>query len=322
MEYRNLGKWGLPISAISVGGHADWGKNIPDELTEEIIVTAYEGGVNYFDSAEKYADGRCEEVIAETIRKHDWPRETLILGTKVSLGGVSGATSTEKGMHRKHIVEVVERSLRTYGTDHLDLLFCHRPDTSVPPEEMVVTMNRLMRQGKILYWGTSDHSAELLLRMHRIAEDLGMEGPHMEQTWYNVFGRARIEDELLPLFRRHGMGVTAYQPLCGGILTGKYQDGIPEGSRLERATWARDRLTDERLEKVDQLMEVADGLGMPVATLSLAWALKNPHVSTLIAGASRPEHVRSNLQAMEAAEKLDAEVMGKIAAIQGEKLQI
>jgi voltage-dependent potassium channel beta subunit len=322
MEYRNLGKWGLPISAVSVGGHVDWGKSIPDEQTEEILVTAYEGGVNYFDSAEKYAEGRCEELIAQTIFKQGWRRETLILGTKISVKGLTGAAPTERGMHRKHIVETVERSLRRYRTDHLDLLFCHRPDPSVPAAEVVTTMNRLVQQGKVLYWGTSDHSATLLMEMHGIADRRGMEGPQMEQTWYNLIGRARIEDELLPLFERFGMGITAYQPLCGGILTGKYQDGIPKGSRLDRVEWARAGLTQQRLEKVRQFKQVADDLGMSLATMAIAWTLKNPNISTCIAGASRPEHIRSNLGAVEAVARLDDGAMARIAEIQGEQLQI
>jgi voltage-dependent potassium channel beta subunit len=322
MEYRNLGKWGLPISAISVGGHADWGKNIPDEQTEEILVKAYEGGVNYFDSAESYGDGRTEEVIAEVINKHGWARESLILGTKISVKGVKGAPRTGRGMHRKHIVEMVERALGRYKTDHLDLLFCHRPDASVPAEEVVVTMNRLMDQGKILYWGTSDHSPTLLMEMHAIAERLGMEGPMMEQTWYNMFGRARLEDELVPLFERYGMGITAYQPLAGGILTGKYQDGIPEGSRMERTVWARERLTEERLNKVSQFMDVAAELGITMPVLALAWALKNPRCSTVIAGASKVKHVETNLQAVDAMEKLTDDVLERISEIQGDELQI
>jgi voltage-dependent potassium channel beta subunit len=322
MEYRKLGKWGLKISGISVGGHADWGKNISDSQTEEILVAAYEAGVNYIDSAEKYADGKCEEVIAATVRKHGWARDSLILGTKVSIGGIKGAAATQKGMQRKHLVESCEKSLRRYGTDHLDLLFCHRPDETVPPEEVVTTMNHLIRQGKIFYWGTSDHSPELLMEMHTIARELGMEGPHMEQTWYNLLGRARIERDLVPLFRRYGMGTTVYQPLAGGFLTGKYLDGVPEDSRFARGEWMRKQLTQERLEKCRKLKEVADDLGMPLARLAIAWTQKNPDVSTAIVGAKTPEQVRENLKAVEAVEQLDDEVMARIGRILGDQLQV
>jgi voltage-dependent potassium channel beta subunit len=322
MEYRNLGKWGLKISGLSVGGHADWGKNIDDGQTDAILVAAYDAGINYIDSAEKYADGRCEEVIAASIHKHGWARDTLILGTKVSLGGVKGASATQQGMQRKHLVEACEKSLRRYKTDHLDLLFCHRPDPTVPAEEVVTTMNRLIGQGKILYWGTSDHSPALLMEMHTIARELGMEGPHVEQTWYNMLGRARLERDLVPLFRRYGMGTTVYQPLAGGFLTGKYLDGIPDQSRFARGAWMQKQLTPERLDKCRQLKQVADDLGMPMARLAIAWTQKNPDVSTAIVGARTPEQIRENLQALQAVDQLDEEVMGRIAEILGDQLQI
>ncbi len=322
MEYRTMGRWGLKLSAVSVGGHVDWGKGIPDEQTEAILVAAYEGGINYIDSAEKYADGRCEEIIAATIRKHGWARDTLVLGTKISLGGRKGAGPNQQGMGRKHLTEVCEASLRRYGTDHLDLLFCHRPDPGVSAEEVVRTMNRLIDQGKILYWGTSDHSPALLMEMHTVARELGMEGPHVEQTWYNLLGRARIERDLVPLFERYGMGTTTYQPLMGGILTGKYLDGVPEGSRFADREWMQRGLTPERLDKVRQLQAVADDLGVPLVQLAIAWTLKNPNVSTAIAGASRPEQVASNVEAVELAGRLDEEVMTRIGEILGEPLQV
>ncbi len=322
MEYRKLGKWGLQISAISVGNHVDWGKNIPDEQTEEIIVKAYEGGVNYFDSAEKYANGRCEELIGQTINKHGWARETLVLGTKVTPSGVKGAPPNRTGLGRKHLTEMCERSLRTYKTDHLDLLFCHRPDPNVSPEEIVLTMNRLIQQGKILHWGTSDHSPELLREMHRIADAYNMEGPAMEQTWYNMIGRARIERDLVPLFQERGMGITAYQPLAGGLLTGKYLDGVPEDSRAAKAQHHRDFLTDERLDVVRRFNQIADNLGTTMPVLALAWALKNPRVSTVIAGASKVSQVETNLKAIDLLPKLDDSVMKQITEIQAGRLQI
>ncbi len=323
MQYRKLGKHGIKLSAISVGGHTDWGKHISDDVTEQIIVDAYEAGVNYIDSAEKYAGGKCEELIGRVIRKHGWERDSLVLGSKVSMGGRhNDGRPTQKGMHRKHIVEACERSLRNYNTDHLDLLFCHRPDPDVPAEEVVRTMNNLIQQGKILYWGTSDHSVELLMEMHTIARELGLEGPHMEQTWYNMFGRARIEDQLVPLFRSYGMGTTVYQPLCGGILTGKYNDGIPNDSRMSRSEWAQKGLTENRLGRVRKLSKIANDLGTKMATLAIAWTLKNPDVSTAIAGVSKPKQVKSNLEAVDVAKKLTDDVMEAIQAIIGDKLQI
>ena len=178
MQYRKLGKWGLNISAISMGNHIDWAQNIPDEQTEAILVKAYEGGVNYFDSAEKYANGAQQPLIGKIIKKHSWPRDSLILGSKVTPSGLKGAPANGKGLGRKHLVEACERALRDYETDYLDLYFCHRPDPNVSAEEIVLTMNLLIQQGKILYWGTSDHSPELLMEMHAIARQRGLQGPH------------------------------------------------------------------------------------------------------------------------------------------------
>ncbi len=321
MEYRKLGKHGLKISAVSVGGHADWAKNIPDEQTEQIVVTAYDAGVNYIDSAEKYGNGRCDELLGKIIRKQGWSRDSLVIGSKISKGGCKGSVPTSQGMHRKHLVESCHRALRCYDTDHLDLFFCHRPDPEVPAEEVVRTMNDLIRQGKILYWGTSDHSPELLFEMHDIAGKLGLEGPHMEQTWYNLLGRARIERDLKPLFSKYGMGTTVYQPLGGGILTGKYLEGIPEGSRFSRNEWMRRSLTEKRLEKVRELGRIAGNLGISMPTFAVAWTLKNPNVSTAIVGASRPEQIKSNVEAVEASSKLTEPVMKEITGILGTELQ-
>jgi voltage-dependent potassium channel beta subunit len=323
MEYRKLGKWGLQVSAISIGNHVDWGKNIPDEQTEAIITRAYEAGVNYFDSAEKYAMGRCEELIGEIINKKGWSRESLVLGTKVTPSGVKDAPANRRGLGRKHLTEMCERSLRTYKTDHLDLFFCHRPDSNVSAEEIVRTMNLLIQQGKILHWGTSDHSPELLLEMHAVARQLNMEGPAMEQTWYNMMGRARIERDLLPLFENYGMGVTAYQPLGGGLLTGKYLgDTLPQGSRADKQQRFQDSLTEDRLAVVRQFKEIADELGVTLAVLALGWALKNPNISTVIAGASRVDQVETNIQAVDLLPRLDQGIMDRIAQIQGDRLQI
>lgn len=322
MEYRKLGKWGLPISVLSVGNHIDWGKNIPDEQTEEIMVTAYEGGVNYIDTAEAYAEGRCTELLAQTIHKHGWPRESLILGTKISVRGLKGAPPTNRGMHRKHIVSVVEKNLKLYKTDYLDLLFCHRPDPSISAEEVVTTMNTLIRQGKILHWGTSDHDPTYLMEMFAVAERLGLEGPAMEQTWYNMFGRKRLEEDLLPLFKRYGMGITAYQPLCGGILTGKYLEAIPEDSRMGKNERHRAGLTDNRMNRLRKLVGIAGEMGVPMPALALAWTMKNANMSTCIAGARTVDHIKTNLKALDVVDQLDAGLMQRMADILGDELQV
>jgi aryl-alcohol dehydrogenase-like predicted oxidoreductase len=229
---------------------------------------------------------------------------------------------TKRGNSRKHLVEVCEESLRRFRTDHLDFFFGHRPDFDTPVEEVVITMNNLIRQGKILYWGTSDHPPEMLMAMHAIAREMGLEGPHMEQTWYNMLGRKRIEDELVPLFDRYGMGATVYQPLHGGILTGKYQNGIPEGSRLEHLEWTRESRTEERLAKVREIGVIAAELGLSMPVFAVAWVLKNPNVSTAILGASRPEQIVENVKAVEAQDKLTEDVMQRIRVILGDQLQI
>ena len=322
MIYRKLGKWGLQVSALSIGNHIDWAKTIPDEETEAIITRAYEGGVNYIDTAEKYANGKQQPLVGSIIRKKGWPRNSLVLGTKVTPSGIAGAPPNARGLGRKHVIEVCEQALRDYDTDHLDLLFCHRPDPNVSPQEVVRTMNLLIQQGKILHWGTSDHSPELLLEMHAYAESEGMEGPAMEQTWYNMIGRARVENDLLPLLRNYGMGVTAYQPFAGGMLTGKYLDGIPEDSRYAQNEHHQNFITEERLEVVRGFKQIADELGCPMPVFALAWALKNPDVSTLIAGASKLSQVETNLQAIDLLPQLNDEVMSRVADIQAGRLQI
>jgi voltage-dependent potassium channel beta subunit len=320
MEYRKLGKWGIKVSALSVGAFKTFGQYIDDDTSEAIMKTAYDAGINYFDGAEAYGLGAADEFMGRTFQKMGWPRDTYIIAGKASM--TKFEEPTKRGNARKHLVEVCEASLRRFRTDHLDFFFCHRPDFDTPVEEVVRTMNDLMTQGKILYWGTSDHPADMLMDMHAVAEKMHMEGPHMEQTWYNMLGRKRIEDELVPLFERYGMGSTVYQPLHGGILTGKYQNGIPEGSRLDKLEWTRSDRTEVRLARVRRLGELAQELGLSMPVFAVAWVLKNPHVSTAVLGASKPEQIAENVQAVEAQKKLTDDVMERIRDILGEQLQI
>ncbi|MGD8238882.1 MAG: aldo/keto reductase [Armatimonadota bacterium] len=315
MEYRNLGKSGLRVSSISLGSWLTFGQSVDDETTETCMKAAFEAGVNYFDGAEAYGDGAAEEAMGRVFRKMDWPRDALVISGKVSSNAARGAT--RYGQNRKHLVEACDQALQRMGLEYLDLFFCHRPDPSTPLEETVLTMNELIRRGKIFYWGTSEFTPADLLEMHAIADRNGMIGPLMEQTGYNMFGRTRMERDLLPLFEKHGMGSTVYSPLAGGILTGKYDEGIPEESRIGRtdADWLRRSLTEEKVEKTRELTAIADELGCSMAQLALAWVLKNPNVSTAITGATRPEHVRDNVQAVEVVGQLTEEVIEQIEQI-------
>jgi voltage-dependent potassium channel beta subunit len=320
MIYRRLGRTGLKVSAISVGAFKTFAMTIPDATAEAILRTAYDAGVNYFDGAEAYANGKADELIGDIIARQGWPRENYVLAGKVSSG--KWPEATRRGQQRKHIVECCDATLKRFRTDHIDLFFCHRPDDEVTAEEVVVTMNRLLDQGKILYWGTSDHPAEKLIEMHQVAERLGLEGPAMEQTWYNLVGRARIERDLVPVIQRYGTGITAYSPLNGGVLTGKYLDGIPQDSRLANPVfdWVS-RPTELRTQVIRQLKGVADDLGVPLHHLALAWALMHPAVACLCCGASRPEQITDNVKALDVIQRLDAPVMARIAGILGDRLQ-
>jgi voltage-dependent potassium channel beta subunit len=321
MNYRRLGSAGLKISELSLGSWVTYGGQVGEDVALKCMSAAHDAGVNFFDNAEAYAQGNAEIVMGNVIKKMEWRRESLIVSSKVFWGGEG---PNDEGLSRKHIYEACRNSLRRLQLDYLDLFFCHRPDPNTPIEETVRAMDDLIHQGKILYWGTSEWSAADIMRAHAITREYGLSPPQMEQPQYNMFHRDRIEKEYLPLYREIGLGTTIWSPLASGVLTGKYNNGIPANTRasLKGYEWLREYLiTPERIGKVKQLQPVADDLGCSMAQLGLAWCLKNPKVSTVITGASRPEQVAENMKSVEVAPKLTTEVMERIEQVLKNKPQ-
>ncbi len=317
MNYRRLGKAGIKLSELSLGAWVTYGGQVGEEVAEKCMTAAYDAGVNFFDNAEAYAGGNAETVMGNVIKKLGWRREDIVVSTKIFWGG-SGPNDT--GLSHKHIIEGVNNSLRRLQMDYVDLLFCHRPDPNTPIEETVRAMDIVIRQGKALYWGTSEWSAADIMRADGIARLYNLTPPTMEQPQYNMFHRESMEQEYLPLFRDLGYGTTIWSPLASGLLTGKYNQGIPEGSRasLQGYEWLRDNvITPERVEKVRRIQPIADELGCSLAQMALAWCLKNPNVSTVITGASRPEQVKENMKALDVVPKLTSDVIGRINEILG-----
>ena len=315
MEYRRLGKAGIKVSALSLGAWVTYGGQVGEEVAEKCMTAAYEHGVNFFDNAEAYAGGNAETVMGNVIKKVGWRREDLVVSTKIFWGG-PGPNNT--GLSHKHIIEGVNSALKRLQMDYVDLVFCHRPDRNTPIEETVRAMDLVVRSGKAYYWGTSEWSAAEIMRADGLARQYGLTPPMMEQPQYNMFERSRFEKEYDLLYHELGYGTTIWSPLASGLLSGKYNDGIPEGSRatLEGYDWLRTNvITPERVEKVKLLAPIAADLGCTLAQLSLAWCLKNPHVSTVITGASRAEQVHENMKALEVVNQLSGDVMEKIETI-------
>jgi voltage-dependent potassium channel beta subunit len=312
MEYRYLGSSGLQVSALSLGAWVTYGGQVGEEVAYDCMQAAYEAGVNFFDNAEAYARGNAEIVMGNVIKKVGWKRSDLVISTKIFWGG-KGPNNT--GLSRKHIIEGTNASLARLQMDYVDLLFCHRPDRFTPIEETVRAMNYLIDQGKAFYWGTSEWSAQEITEAYGIARREHLIPPLMEQPQYNMFHRERVESEYACLFREIGLGTTIWSPLASGLLTGKYNQGIPEGTRvtIDGFGWLREEFeseeTKKNIEKVKLLVPVAKDLGCSLAQLALAWCLKNPHVSTVITGASKPQQVVENMKALELAEKLTPQVM-------------
>jgi voltage-dependent potassium channel beta subunit len=280
---------------------------------------AYEAGVNFFDNAEAYANGEAEVVMGNVFKKTEWPRESFVVSSKVFWGGRG---PNDVGLSRKHIYEACRRSLKRMQLDYLDLFFCHRPDPTTPIEETVRAMDDLIHQGLVLYWGTSEWSAADIMRAFGIAREQGLTPPQMEQPQYNMVHRERVEKEYLPLYREIGLGTTIWSPLASGLLTGKYNRGMPQGTRasLQGYEWLKQYvLTPENLKKVEQLEPISRGSGCSLAQLALAWCLKNPNVSTVITGATRPEQIVENMKAEEVVQNLNDEVMKKIDEVLGNK---
>lgn len=321
MDYRRLGKSGLPVSALSYGSWVTFSNQMAVDAALEAMTLAYDSGVNFFDNAEIYALGKSETIMGEALKKAGWRRDSYIVSSKVFWGSVPDPKPTQRGLSRKHIVEACHQALDRLQVDYLDLYFCHRPDPTVPAEEIVRTMNDLIHQGKVLYWGTSEWPAQLIMEAYAVARQYNLIPPTMEQPEYNMFARERVEKEYDRLYETIGLGTTIWSPLASGILTGKYNDGIPEGSRatLDGYDWLRENIESEegqqQVEKARQLTKVAKDLGVPLARLALAWCLKNPNVSTVITGASRPSQVTDNLKALDLVPQLTDDVMARIEAI-------
>jgi len=318
MEYRNLGRSGLKVSALSYGAWVTFGPQMNEEIAAECMHRAWDAGVNFFDNAEAYAAGTAEEIMGAVLRKSGWDRSSYVVSTKIFWGGDG---PNQRGLSRKHIVEGTDAALRRFGLDYVDLIFCHRPDLHTPVEETVRAMNHVIHQGKALYWGTSEWPAELILEASWIARRERLIPPVMEQPQYHMFHRERFEKEYAPLYERLGLGTTIWSPLAGGLLTGKYNDGIPEDSRgnLEGYEWLRQRFDSEearrQIAKVRELTSVAGELDCSMAQLAIAWCLTNPHVSTVITGSSRPEQVTENMRAMEVVERITPDVLERIEEI-------
>ncbi len=315
MEYRFLGSSGLKVSALSFGAWVTFGDQIDEDTASECMRVAYDAGVNFFDNAEAYADGRAETMMGNIIQKTGWRRSDLILSTKIFWGGNG---PNDRGLSRKHIIEGTTAALKRLQVDYVDLVFCHRPDLDTPIEETVRAMAHIVDRGLAFYWGTSEWSSEQIRSAHAIARREHLPPPTMEQPQYNMFHRDRVEKEYLPLYSELGLGTTIWSPLASGLLSGKYSDGIPTDSRaaLPGYPWIRKRFESpegqQQIEKVKRLSTVASDLGLPLPRLAIAWCLKNPFVSTVITGASKPDQVKENMLTVEDLPALTPDVMQMI----------
>ena len=317
MEYRRLGKSGLKVSTLSLGSWLTFGKQIGDDTARELMAIAYDNGVNFFDNAEIYAKGKSEIVMGKILKDVNWDRTSYIVSSKVFFG-CGSKKPNQTGLSRKHIFEACDAALKRLQVDYLDLYFCHRPDKETPMEETVWAMNDLMRQGKILYWGTSEWSALEIMEAHMLARDNNLIGPTMEQPQYNMFHRDKVEVEYSKIYTTVGLGTTIWSPLGSGVLTDKYLDKFPKNTRLgmEGLEWLKERsLNEERLEKVRDLNDLAHDLGTSLAKLAIAWCAKNANVSTVILGASKPEHLKETLTALQIIPKITDAVNDKIESI-------
>ena len=322
MEYRRLGKSGLKVSEFSFGAWVTFGKQVGEDDAASIMAAAYDGGVNFFDNAEGYEQGNAELVMGEALKKLNWSRDSYAVSSKVFWGG---SKPTQKGLSRKHVTEAAHAALKRLGVDYLDLYFCHRPDIDTPIEETVRAMHDLIAQGKVLYWGTSEWTAQQITEAYGVARAHGLTPPTMEQPQYNIFERAKVEGDYLPLYSLTGLGTTIWSPLASGVLTGKYAGGIPDDSRLNLPgyEWLKEIWQSEdgkqKLATVGELTALAKELGISMAHLALLWCLANPHVSTVILGASKLSQLDDNLASLDNRDKVTPEVMARIDEIVGNK---
>ena len=315
MKYRNLGKSGLKVSELSFGSWVTFSFQVDTSLATDMIKTAYDAGVNFFDNAEAYANGKSEEIMGQALKKLGFRRDTYCVSSKVFWGG---DLPTQRGLSAKHIHDACHAALQRMQVDYLDLFFCHRPDPDTPIEETVRAMHSLILQGKIIYWGTSEWSAEQIEDAYKISEEKNLTPPTMEQPEYNIFNRSKMEKEYLDLFANRGLGTTIWSPLASGILTGKYNNGIPKGTRmnLNGYEFLRENLESDKgkamIKITNELEKVSDSAGIPLVNLVLGWCLQNKNVSTVILGASKPDQLRENLKTIEYLKQFDDSLMQQI----------
>ncbi len=321
MEYRRLGKSGLQLSELSLGSWLTFGKQIENNTAEDLMKTAYDNGVNFFDNAEIYARGESEKVMGKVLKKMKWDRDSYTVSSKVFFGfrGTEDTKPNQNGLSRKHVFEACHQALDRLKVDYLDLFFCHRPDKNTPIEETVWAMHNLITQGKILYWGTSEWSAQEIMEAHMVAKQYNLIGPTMEQPQYNMLHRAKVEVEFDQIYKTVGLGTTIWSPLASGVLTGKYnQNKDPKGTRLnmEGMDWLKKSVLEkENIKKAEKLSVLAKDLGLSLPVLAIAWCLKNQQVSTVILGASKTAQLKENFKAIEAKNKLTPDVIEQIEKI-------
>lgn len=315
MDYRRLGKSGLKVSEFSFGSWVTFAKQVDLAPAKALLTAAYDAGINFFDNAEGYEAGKSELVMGQAIQELGWSRDSYVVSSKVFWGGEK---PTQRGLSAKHVTEAAHAALRRLQVDHLDLYFCHRPDIDTPIEETVRAMHNLIVQGKVLYWGTSEWSGQQITEAHLVARRDGLTPPTMEQPQYNLFERDKVERDYAPVYDTFGLGTTIWSPLASGLLTGKYNEGVPQDSRaaLQGYEWLREIIEGpegrKRVEQVKALAKIADGAGMPIHHLALLWCLANPRVSTVILGASRLEQLTDNLAALDHKSAMTPDLMAAI----------
>ncbi len=322
MKYNFLGKSGLKVSALSYGAWVTFHSQADEEMAYKLMTKAFDEGVNFFDNAEAYADGMAEVIMGKVLKRTQWNRSEYIVSTKIFWGGKG---VNQRGLSYKHIIEGTNAALKRLQLEYVDLIYCHRPDIHTPIEETVWAMNQVIKQGKAFYWGTSEWSAEQIRKAYDFAKQEHLIPPLMEQPQYNLFERNKVEKEFAQLYTDIGLGTTIWSPLASGLLTGKYTNGIPKGSRLDlpELEWLKNRLQaqnwEEKIHKVIDLHEVASSIGATLPQLAIAWCLKNPNVSTVITGASKPEQITENMKALNFVDRLDQSIIQKIEKIMNNK---
>ena len=321
MQYRRLGSSGLQLSALSFGAWLTFGAQVGRGTARELVAAAWDHGINFFDNAESYANGEAERVMGDVIADLRLPRDGFCVSSKVFFGSVEAPRPTQRGLSRKHVTDACHGALKRLRVDYLDLFYCHRPDPDTPVEETVRTMDGLVRQGKVMYWGTSEWSAAQIREAHKVARAHHLQAPTMEQPQYNLMHRERVELEYAPLYAEFGMGITTWSPLASGLLTGKYNNGVPPETRLgqEGYSWLQRMVLGEakerRVERARKFTALARELGVGAAPLAIAWCLRNPHVSTVLLGASRAEQLLQNLEALDVGERLDEAAWKRVEAV-------